>query len=209
MVREEIVASHRAADRQPGRPQAARRAEIDDARRAAASGVRAAVSDRRRRRRRGRAARAPRAAAGAVESPTSCAAIVDAVRDGRRRRAARARASASTAPSGPTLRVPTPTSSTAALDALDPDVRAALEVADREHRARSPRPGSTPSARRSSCPQGQTVAAARACRCAAPAIYAPGGRAPYPSTVVMGAVTARAAASTRSSCRRRGRRRTR
>ena len=33
----------------------------------------------------------------------------------------------------------------------------------------------------------------RGCRSAGPAIYVPGGRAPYPSTVVMGAVTARAA----------------
>ena len=43
--------------------------------------------------------------------------------------------------------------------------------------------------------------AARAARCARPAIYVPGGRAPYPSTVVMGAVTARAAGRrTRSWC---------
>ena len=35
------------------------------------------------------------------------------------------------------------------------------------------------------------------------AVYVPGGRAPYPSTVVMGAVTARAAGVARSSCARR------
>ena len=58
--------------------------------------------------------------------------------------------------------------------------------------ARSPRPGSTPRPRRR-CPQGQTRAAARGARSAAPRSTRPAGRNPYPSTVVMGAVTARAA----------------
>jgi histidinol dehydrogenase len=78
----------------------------------------------------------------------------------------------------------------AALDALDPAVRAGLEVAianveavaaaglDRESLA--------------VLPQGQSVRL-REVPVARAAVYAPGGRAPYPSSVVMGVVTARAA----------------
>ena len=47
-------------------------------------------------------------------------------------------------------------------------------------------------ASRSTLPEGQRWRSRR-CRCAARALYVPGGRAPYPSTVVMCAVTARAA----------------
>ena len=42
-------------------------------------------------------------------------------------------------------------------------------------------------------PQGQTVTLRERARSRRAAIYVPGGRAPYPSTVVMGVVTARAA----------------
>jgi histidinol dehydrogenase len=78
----------------------------------------------------------------------------------------------------------------AALDALDPAVRAGLELAvanveavaaaglDRESLA--------------VLPQGQSVRL-REVPVARAAVYAPGGRAPYPSSVVMGVVTARAA----------------
>ena len=40
----------------------------------------------------------------------------------------------------------------------------------------------------------------RAAPVARAAVYVPGGRAPYPSTVVMGVVTARAAAESRGCC---------
>ncbi len=78
----------------------------------------------------------------------------------------------------------------AALAALDPAVRAGLEVA-REN------VGSVAAAGRvDDCdvalPQGHTVRL-REIPVRRAAVYAPGGRAPYPSTVIMGAVTARAA----------------
>src|SRR3954470_20324715 len=87
------------------------------------------------------------------------------------------------------LRVPS-ASLRAALEALDPVVRAGLELAianvsavaaaglDRESLA--------------VLEQGQSVRL-REVPVARAAVYAPGGRAPYPSSVVMGAVTARAA----------------
>ena len=58
--------------------------------------------------------------------------------------------------------------------------------------ARSPRPASTRTAR-STLPAGAARARCARCRSARAAVYVPGGRAPYPSTVVMGVVTARAA----------------
>ena len=95
------------------------------------------------------------------------------------------------APSGAAgpFRIP-PDRLRAALDGLDPSVRAGLEMAianvsavaaaglDRESLV--------------VLEQGQTVRL-REVPVARAAVYAPGGRAPYPSSVVMGAVTARAA----------------
>ena len=78
----------------------------------------------------------------------------------------------------------------AALDALDPAVRAGLEVAianvEAVARAGVAGPKQVP------LPQGHVVVL-REEPVRRAAIYAPGGRNPYPSTVVMGAITARAA----------------
>jgi histidinol dehydrogenase len=78
----------------------------------------------------------------------------------------------------------------AALAALDPEVRAALELAaanvEAVARAGLGEDIEVP------LPQGQTVLV-RELPVGRAAVYVPGGRAPYPSTVVMGAVTARAA----------------
>jgi histidinol dehydrogenase len=78
----------------------------------------------------------------------------------------------------------------AALAALDADVRAGLEVAIANVRAVA-EAGLTQDTD-VELPQGQTV---RICELPVrrAAIYTPGGRNPYPSTVVMGVVTARAA----------------
>ena len=78
----------------------------------------------------------------------------------------------------------------AALDALDPAVRAGLEVA-RANVARVAEAGLRPD-RDVELPEGQRVHL-REIPVARAAAYAPGGRQPYPSSVVMGAVTARAA----------------
>jgi ATP phosphoribosyltransferase len=67
--------------------------------------------------------------------------------------------------------------------------------------ARSPRPGS-PRTRASRCRRASTVRL-REVPVRRAAVYAPGGRTPYPSSVVMGAVTARAAGVARSSSRAR------
>ncbi|HEX4626516.1 MAG TPA: histidinol dehydrogenase [Solirubrobacteraceae bacterium] len=79
---------------------------------------------------------------------------------------------------------------TAALAALDPAVRNGLELAianvDTVARAGLGEDLEVP------LPQGQTVLV-RELPVERAAVYVPGGRAPYPSTVVMGAVTARAA----------------
>ena len=77
-----------------------------------------------------------------------------------------------------------------ALDALDPQVRAALELAIANVRAvaEAGRGDDVTVA----LPQGQEVRL-RELPVDRAAIYVPGGRAPYPSTVVMGAVTAQAA----------------
>jgi histidinol dehydrogenase len=78
----------------------------------------------------------------------------------------------------------------AALATTDPEVRAGLELAianvDAVARAGLGEDVEVP------LPQGQTVLL-RELPVARAAVYVPGGRAPYPSTVVMGAVTARAA----------------
>lgn len=78
----------------------------------------------------------------------------------------------------------------AALEALDPAVRAGLEVAIANVRAvaEAGRAGD----KVVDLPEGQTVTI-REVPVRRAAIYTPGGRNPYPSTVVMGVVTARAA----------------
>ena len=78
----------------------------------------------------------------------------------------------------------------AALDRLDPAVRAGLETAIANVRAVA-EAGLDPEAE-VALPQGQTVRL-REIPVTRAAVYAPGGRHPYPSSVVMGAVTARAA----------------
>jgi histidinol dehydrogenase len=78
----------------------------------------------------------------------------------------------------------------AALAALDPVVRAGLETAIANVRAVA-EAGLDPEAS-VTLPEGQTVRL-REVPVRRAAVYAPGGRHPYPSSVVMGAVTARAA----------------
>jgi histidinol dehydrogenase len=78
----------------------------------------------------------------------------------------------------------------AALDGLDPDVRAGLEVAIANVRAVAE--AGLADDKLVALPQGQTVTI-REVPVRRAAIYTPGGRNPYPSTVVMGVVTARAA----------------
>ena len=78
-----------------------------------------------------------------------------------------------------------------ALDALDPEVEAALRIAI-ENVAIVASAQLTEGEREVLLPQGQTVAVGEV-PVAAAGIYAPGGRASYPSTVVMGCVTARVA----------------
>jgi histidinol dehydrogenase len=78
----------------------------------------------------------------------------------------------------------------AALAALDPAVRAGLEVAMAN--VRTVAEASVGDGVEVALPQGQRVRM-RELGVRRAAIYVPGGRAPYPSTVVMGVVTARAA----------------
>lgn len=78
----------------------------------------------------------------------------------------------------------------AALAGVDADVRAALELAVQNVRAVAE--AGLDEAREVSLPQGQRVVL-REIPVARAAVYVPGGRAPYPSTVIMGAVTAQAA----------------
>jgi histidinol dehydrogenase len=78
----------------------------------------------------------------------------------------------------------------AALDALDADVRAGLEVAIANVRAVAE--AGLDDETGAILPQGQTVTL-RDVPVRRAAVYAPAGRNPYPSSVVMGAVTARAA----------------
>jgi len=87
--------------------------------------------------------------------------------------------------SGADLRV-MPEELAAALDALDPDVRAGLELAIANVRAVAQ--ADVGSDIEVALPQGQTVTL-RDVPVRRAAIYVPGGRAPYPSTVVMGVVT--------------------
>jgi len=78
----------------------------------------------------------------------------------------------------------------AALAHLDPDVRAGLELAIRNVRAVAE--AGLAEDTRVELPEGQVVTL-REVPVRRAAIYTPGGRNPYPSTVVMGVVTARAA----------------
>jgi histidinol dehydrogenase len=78
----------------------------------------------------------------------------------------------------------------AALDGLDPEVRRGLETAIANVRAVA-EAGLDPEAE-VALPEGQTVRL-REVPVRRSAVYAPGGRHPYPSSVVMGVVTARAA----------------
>jgi histidinol dehydrogenase len=78
----------------------------------------------------------------------------------------------------------------AALDGLDPAVRAGLELA-RENVERVAAAGIGED-REVELPQGQRIRL-RELPVARAAVYAPGGRQPYPSSVIMGAATARAA----------------
>ena len=114
--------------------------------------------------------------------------IVEAVRAAGRRGGERERAAVRRRRVGAGA---SPTGSPRRSTHLDPDVRAGLEVAVANVAAvaaAGARRGGGGGAR-----AGPDGAAARAARCARAAVYAPGGRAPYPSSVVMGAVTARAA----------------
>jgi histidinol dehydrogenase len=77
-----------------------------------------------------------------------------------------------------------------ALDALDADVRAGLEVAIANVRAVAE--AGLDEDRLVTLPEGQTVAL-REVPVRRAMVYAPSGRNPYPSTVVMGAITARVA----------------
>jgi histidinol dehydrogenase len=83
-----------------------------------------------------------------------------------------------------------PEEALAALAALDPAVRAGLELAAGNVEAVAV--ASLGEDVEVALPQGQTVLV-RELPVERAAVYVPGGRAPYPSTVVMGAVTARAA----------------
>ncbi len=77
-----------------------------------------------------------------------------------------------------------------ALAGIDPEVRTALERAVANVRAVAE--AGVDEERSVALPEGQTVAL-RELPVARAAVYVPGGRAPYPSTVIMGAVTAQAA----------------
>jgi histidinol dehydrogenase len=78
----------------------------------------------------------------------------------------------------------------AALEALDPAVRAGLKLAAANVRAVA-EAGLDPETE-ATLPEGQTVRL-REVPVRRAAVYAPGGRHPYPSSVIMGAVTAQAA----------------
>ncbi len=86
--------------------------------------------------------------------------------------------------------VVTPAELDAALDAADPDVRAGLKLAAANVRAVAE--AGVDAEAEVALPEGQTVRL-REQPVRRAAVYAPGGRHPYPSSVVMGAVTARAA----------------
>ena len=126
------------------------------------------------------------------------AGIVESVREGgdhalleHERRFGAARGGTGDAPPGevPPLRVPDEELA-AALEALDPAVRAGLELAAAN--VRTVAEAGLCEDRELELPQGQRIRL-RELPVARAAVYAPGGRRPYPSSVIMGAVTARAA----------------
>jgi histidinol dehydrogenase len=126
------------------------------------------------------------------------AGIIESVREGgdhalleHERRFGAARGGTGDAPPGeaPPLLVPADELA-AALEALDPAVRAGLELA-RENVRRVAEAGLGED-RDVELAQGQRIRL-REFPVTRAAVYAPGGRQPYPSSVVMGAVTARAA----------------
>ena len=88
------------------------------------------------------------------------------------------------------MRVSARTSCAPRWTALDPAVRAGLELA-RANVGRVAEAGLGED-RDVELPQGQRIRL-RELPVARAAVYAPGGRQPYPSSVIMGAVTARAA----------------
>ena len=178
VIREEIVVSHRAADRQPGRAQAQ---GGGDRRRAGAAAcalervARSAADPA------ALAARAARARAGAgVGRRRGRARSSPTVRDGGDARAARATSRAST-PAARRRRAArrAPRSSTPALAALDPTCAPASRSRSRTSRAVADA-GVGERRARSRCRRASASRCAR-CRSARAAIYVPGGRAPYPS----------------------------
>jgi histidinol dehydrogenase len=83
-----------------------------------------------------------------------------------------------------------PSEATAALTALDPELRAALDAAAANVRVVAE--AQRPEERRVELPEGQAVVV-REVPVAAAGVYAPGGRAAYPSSVLMCAIPARVA----------------
>jgi histidinol dehydrogenase len=139
------------------------------------------------------AADAPAAAArirALVPAPDSLAADVADIIADVRRRGDQALLEYEWRFSGNDALVVTPDELAAALAALDPDVRAGLELAAANVRAVAE--AGIDREADVALPEGQTVRL-REMPVRRAAVYAPGGRHPYPSSVVMGAVTARAA----------------
>jgi histidinol dehydrogenase len=123
---------------------------------------------------------------GTIAETVDVTPILDAVRE--RGDAALAEYEARFGGGGP-LRV-SPDELAAALDALDPDVRAGLKLAAANVRAVAE--AGLDREAEVALPEGQTVRL-REVPVRRAAVYAPGGRHPYPSSVIMGAITARAA----------------
>ena len=151
---------------------------------------RLAAGERRRARRRWR----PRSARSSRPAGSVTEAVARDRRGGARRAATRrcaSTSSASTRSRARPLRV-APEELDAAVAGLDPAVRAGPGGRDRQRRRRGRAPAwaTTP---RSQLPQGHRVLLREVPGRAAPRSTSPGGRNPYPSTVVMGVVTARAA----------------
>jgi histidinol dehydrogenase len=125
-----------------------------------------------------------------VPAPDSLAADVTEIIADVRRRGDRALLEYEWRFSGNDALVVTPDELAAALAALDPDVRAGLKLAAANVRAVAA--AGIDREADVALPEGQTVRL-REVPVRRAAVYAPGGRHPYPSSVVMGAVTARAA----------------
>ena len=136
----------------------------------------------------------PSCARACPAAPTSSEAVARIVARGprgRRRGARRARGRARRARGRRGDRASPPDELDAALAALEPRAARGARAGDRERRRRRARRASARTST-SSLPQGQSVRL-REIPVDRAAIYVPGGRAPYPSSVVMGAVTAREA----------------